>query len=172
MRLSISSYSFFCKGLGGLHDRVGVGVFSLEVGGDLGILFVAHPGVVIDQRAPVDFRGLGNFFGHGRSRNDEASSAAARHECESRQSYQEQRGNDQSTIIRAVAKISACSWEISFRGSQAAPFYTTIRMRESDCETAGAGREKYLPGARKATLIVQTPRSKANCAPAGRRCSE
>ena len=31
------------------HHRFGVGVFGFEVGGDLGILFLAQPGVVVGE---------------------------------------------------------------------------------------------------------------------------
>ena len=35
------------------HFGLGVGVFSLEVGGDFGIFLVAEPGVVVDEDGPV-----------------------------------------------------------------------------------------------------------------------
>ena len=40
------------------HHRLGVGVFSLEVGGDLGVLFVAQPGVVVDEDCAVQGESL------------------------------------------------------------------------------------------------------------------
>jgi hypothetical protein len=36
-----------------LHDRLGVGVFGLQVGGHLGVVLVAKPGVVVGQNCAV-----------------------------------------------------------------------------------------------------------------------
>ena len=41
------------KGLGGLEDGVGIGVFGLEVLEDRGIFFFAEPGVIVDAKIAV-----------------------------------------------------------------------------------------------------------------------
>ncbi len=46
------------KGSKWLHERFGVCVFGLEIPGDLGVLLVAKPGVVVGEYDPVEF-----FFG-------------------------------------------------------------------------------------------------------------
>ena len=42
----------------GRHDGVGVGVFGIEVGGDVGVFLVAQPGVVVGEGDAVE----GGFF--------------------------------------------------------------------------------------------------------------
>ena len=50
------------------HHSLGVGVLSLEVGGDVGIGFFAEPEVVVGQRVAVDARGVRHLAGDGRDR--------------------------------------------------------------------------------------------------------
>ena len=43
------------------HYGIGVGVFGFEIGGDVGVLFVAEPGVVVDEGDAVE-EGFGVVF--------------------------------------------------------------------------------------------------------------
>jgi hypothetical protein len=51
------------EGHGWLHHRVGVGVFGGQVRGDVGVLAVPHPEVVVDPHVAVDDVGLGHPLG-------------------------------------------------------------------------------------------------------------
>ena len=54
----------FLEALGRLHHRVGVDVLRRQVGGDLRVLAVPHPEVVVDADVAVDDVGLGHALGH------------------------------------------------------------------------------------------------------------
>ena len=53
----------FLEGHGGLHHRVGIGVFRGQVGDDLGVVLLPHPVVIVLAHIPVDHVGPGNFPG-------------------------------------------------------------------------------------------------------------
>ena len=57
----------FLERLGGLHDRVGVGVLRLEIGADFGIGLVSQPEIVVDELVTVEVGGFRDFLCHRRA---------------------------------------------------------------------------------------------------------